>query len=478
MGRRLQILRDDAVRAAPHIDALEALSREHDLAFFAELGSFFRGWLQWRAGGGGEWIRNGLATFRDLHSVRLGPRLAVVDVAFARGEAQIGGLAAALAILDDIVANNARIGQRWLDAEHYRARGELLAEADPVAAEQAFRAAIAIAQAQKTRSFELRAALALAKLYRVTGRDADAHAVLGPALEGFTPTQEFPEVAEAQTLFEALAETDAVKAASEVRQRHISLQVSYGNAMFAARGFAARETTAAFERARELAGREVDSAERFSINYGLWAGSYVRGELGAMRELSEAFLRDCASCPNSPEAGVAHRIHGVTKSFAGEFDDARAHLEKALAIFENEQDDDLAFRFGMDTGIAAMIQAAMIYWPLGEFDLARRQADAMATRLGRVRHIATAAYGHTFAAMFEIMRRDYDRAALSASALVNLSKDQEMPQWSAFAKFLEGWSEIANWRRERRHFGNAQGNRVSSGAKSHPLWSSLQVPAG
>ena len=157
--------------------------------------------------------------------------------------------------------------------------------------------------------------------------------------------------------------------------------------------------------------------------------------------LSEAFLRDCASRPNSPEAGVAHRIHGVTKSFAGEFDDARAHLEKALAIFENEQDDDLAFRFGMDTGIAAMIQAAMAYWPLGEFDLARRQADAMATRLGRVRHIATAAYGHTFAAMFEIMRRDYDRAALSASALVNLSKDQEMPQWNAFANFFEGWSE-------------------------------------
>ena len=160
-----------------------------------------------------------------------------------------------------------------------------------------------------------------------------------------------------------------------------------------------------------------------------------------MRELSEAFLRDCASRPNSPEAGVAHRIHGVTKSFAGEFDDARAHLEKALAIFQNEQDDDLAFRFGMDIGIAAMIQAAMVYWPLGEFYLARRQADAMATRLRSVRHIATAAYGHTFATVFEIMRRDYNRAELSASALVNLSKDQEMPQWSAFAKFLEGWSE-------------------------------------
>jgi hypothetical protein len=49
-----------------------------------------------------------------------------------------------------------------------------------VPAKDAFVTAIAIAQAQKTRSFELRARLSLAKLYRATGRDADAHAMLGP----------------------------------------------------------------------------------------------------------------------------------------------------------------------------------------------------------------------------------------------------------------------------------------------------------
>ena len=41
---------------------------------------------------------------------------------------------------------------------------------------------------QGTRSFELRAALALAKLYQSIGRPAEAHAVLAPALEGFAPT--------------------------------------------------------------------------------------------------------------------------------------------------------------------------------------------------------------------------------------------------------------------------------------------------
>jgi len=60
--------------------------------------------------------------------------------------------------------------------------------------------AVAVAQHQKSRSFELRAALSLAKLYQAAGRGADAHAVLGRALEGFSPTPEMPEIAEAQAL--------------------------------------------------------------------------------------------------------------------------------------------------------------------------------------------------------------------------------------------------------------------------------------
>ena len=68
--------------------------------------------------------------------------------------------------------------------------------------------ATAIAKRQATHSFELRAALSLAKMYQSTARPADAHAVLSPALEGFAPTPEMPEIAEAQALLSAI-EADA-----------------------------------------------------------------------------------------------------------------------------------------------------------------------------------------------------------------------------------------------------------------------------
>jgi hypothetical protein len=86
-------------------------------------------------------------------------------------------------------------------------RSEILLQRDPtntVLAEDAFLTAIAIAQQRKARSFELRAALSLAKLYHSTDRPAGAHAVLASALKDFSPTPEFPEIAEAQTLLSAL----------------------------------------------------------------------------------------------------------------------------------------------------------------------------------------------------------------------------------------------------------------------------------
>lgn len=63
----------------------------------------------------------------------------------------------------------------------------------------------AVAIAQQARSFDLRAALSLAKLNHSTDRPANARAVLAFAPNGFSPTPKFPETAEAQTLLTALA---------------------------------------------------------------------------------------------------------------------------------------------------------------------------------------------------------------------------------------------------------------------------------
>ena len=149
-------------------------------------------------------MRRGLAIVREQGNVWF---LSSLEAAL-EAEARAGETDAGLRRLDDALAELERTEQRWYEAEIHRIRGEILLKYDPpntAAAEQSMQAAIAIAQSQKARSFELRAALSLAKLYRAANREADAHAVLAPAVEGFPPTEQFPELAEALTLLSALS---------------------------------------------------------------------------------------------------------------------------------------------------------------------------------------------------------------------------------------------------------------------------------
>ena len=150
-------------------------------------------------------MRRGLTVDREQGRISLLPSF---EAALAKAEASAGETDAGLRRLDDALAEVGHTEERWYEAEMHRIRGEILLKRDPAdtaGADQSLQAAIAIAQSQKARSFGLRAALSLAKLYRSTPRDADAHAVLAPVVEGFLPTHQFPELTEAQSLLAALS---------------------------------------------------------------------------------------------------------------------------------------------------------------------------------------------------------------------------------------------------------------------------------
>ena len=120
-------------------------------------------------------------------------------------------LEGALTRIDEALTLAQQTGEHWTDGLLHRIRGDILSKADPenpAPAEDAYLAAITIAREQGARSFGLQAALKLAKLYQSTARPAEAHDALSPALEGFEPTSEMPEIAEGQALLAALADAD------------------------------------------------------------------------------------------------------------------------------------------------------------------------------------------------------------------------------------------------------------------------------
>ena len=227
-------------------------------------------------------------------------------------------------------------------------------------------------------------------------------------------------------------------------QRLTQLHVARGNALWAARGIGAPETTEAFARARESAYSDKDAPDRLPSDFGLWASSYIRGELPSMRAHAAAFLSDLEASPDSPEASVAHRTAGITCWFAGDYREARDRLERALALFQPGRDDDLAYRFGWDPGAAAMANLAAASWPLGEVDRAISLIDRMKRRVAGLTHVSTIASSKLYGAMFELMRGDHLRATPNALELVRLAREQELPLFRAFGVFLKGWTSAAS----------------------------------
>jgi predicted ATPase len=150
--------------------------------------------------GGLEDMRRGVDLLRDLNVLLFD---GLLKIALAEAEARAGDSDRAVATLDEALATSTSAGYRTFVAELHRVRGELLLKREPAnhaPGEEAFKTAIAIARGQGARSFELRAALGLAKLYQSKGRPIEARTILAPALEGFPPTPEMLEMAEAQAL--------------------------------------------------------------------------------------------------------------------------------------------------------------------------------------------------------------------------------------------------------------------------------------
>jgi predicted ATPase len=202
-----EMVRGDAGAARCDAQILVERSQENAMTLYAAWGAVASAWASARLDG------------RETGAMQLRQALAAVahqgnkaSVPFYQGllaeiEAQ-GDAEGAVTRIEEALALAGETGEHWSDAFLHRLRGEILLKRDPantLPAEDAFLTAIAIAQQQKARSFELRAALSLAKLYHSTDRPADAHALLASALKGFSPTPDFPEIAEAQMLLTALA---------------------------------------------------------------------------------------------------------------------------------------------------------------------------------------------------------------------------------------------------------------------------------
>jgi len=188
-------------------EAAIILATEQRFPLWMAYGSLLRGWAlahQGQAKEGIEQMHQGLTTYRATEAVLLQPYflalLAEAHGTLGNPEAGLTALVEALALVDTT-------GERWYEPELYRLKGALLLQqsADNQAeAETCFHQAIAIAQSQQAKSWELRAATSLARLWQQQGKRDEARQVLGDVYSWFTEGFDTLDLQDAKALLDAL----------------------------------------------------------------------------------------------------------------------------------------------------------------------------------------------------------------------------------------------------------------------------------
>ena len=126
----------------------------------------------------------------------------------ARAYADLGQLDDAWRCIGEAMTTMERTKETWIKAEVYRVAGEVALkspERDAAKAEAYFDGALAVARQQQAKSWELRAAMSMARLWRDQGKRDEARDLLAPVYDWFTEGFDTLDLKEAKALLHELA---------------------------------------------------------------------------------------------------------------------------------------------------------------------------------------------------------------------------------------------------------------------------------
>jgi predicted ATPase len=125
----------------------------------------------------------------------------------ARAYSELGNFEDAWRSIREAMTMIERTTEAWCEAEVYRTAGEIMLLApkrDAAKAEAHFYHALAVARAQDAKSWELRTAMSMARLWRDQGKGNEARELLAPVYGWFTEGFDTRDLKDAKTLLEEL----------------------------------------------------------------------------------------------------------------------------------------------------------------------------------------------------------------------------------------------------------------------------------
>jgi len=205
-------LRRDTLAARDQADAEITVATAQSFALARASGLIMRGWaiaVQDRSPEGLAQIRQGLDMYRSTGAEYQRPHYLTL---LAEASGLLGQPEGGLAALEEALTLVEKTGERYYEAELHRQRGELLllhaeggGQNAELTAKESFQQALDVSRQQQARSFELRAAMSLARLWQRQGKRQEAYNLLAPIYGWFTEGFDTMDLQEAGALLAELS---------------------------------------------------------------------------------------------------------------------------------------------------------------------------------------------------------------------------------------------------------------------------------
>ena len=205
---RLRQLRRDLPEVYELAEATITFTTEQGVPYYLSMVTFLRGWALSEQGQheeGIEQMHQGLNAMRAIGNEVTRPSFLILlaEVYGKKGQAAEG-----LTLLAEAWSLVDTSGQHYHDAEFHRIHGELLrhqADPDEPQAETCFHQALSVAQSQQAKSWELRTATSLARLWQQQDKRDEARKLLAEVYDWFTEGFDTADLKDAKALIDELS---------------------------------------------------------------------------------------------------------------------------------------------------------------------------------------------------------------------------------------------------------------------------------
>jgi predicted ATPase len=204
----IQIQCGNYPRANSLVDELVTLADEKGALLWKAIGMTHQGWLFARTGKASDAVHMITSGINAWRSTRATVWVPLYLSYLARAYADIGNLEDAWRCLSEAITAVETTKEKLWEAEIHRTAGEialLSPEPDGAKAQAHLERSLAVARAQQAKSWELRAAMSVARLWANQSKRDEARGVLAPVYGWFTEGFDTHDLKAAKVLLEALA---------------------------------------------------------------------------------------------------------------------------------------------------------------------------------------------------------------------------------------------------------------------------------